>query len=427
MKEMNLRVQIEKNGFFEDVGVISCKNAEDASFSYNENYVSDQRCRAISLSLPKEQKSFSPVRTKNFFEGLLPEGFTRRCVAESIHVNSNDYISILRELGKECLGAIRVSDFDTDEVSGGYKKLSKKEVLALANEGIQKSVDIVVKSHLSLTGASGKAGLYYSDENKEWYQPLGSAPSTHIVKQSHVRLHKIVANEQLCLMTAKKLGVEVPESFIVNTSENSSADENLLFATKRYDRIIKENCRFLDGLQVPFRLHQEDFSQALGISSSDKYEKPGCEYLKKMFALVRSEFSNPMEDMLKLWKIVVFNYLIGNTDNHIKNLSVLYSEDLKSLRLAPAYDIISTKIYESSTDEMSLGINGKFSRSSVSKDDFSAEAEKCGLGSNLAMRIFGQMADEFPFALQESCCSLKKLGFSDVQNVYELIKTIPVC
>lgn len=46
-------------------------------------------------------------------------------------------------------GAVRVLDFDSDEVSEGYRKLSKKEVLALANEGIQKFVDIVVKSHLS--------------------------------------------------------------------------------------------------------------------------------------------------------------------------------------------------------------------------------------------------------------------------------------
>ena len=45
----------------------------------------------------------------------------------------------------------------------------------------------------------------------------------------------------------------------------------------------------------------------------------------------------------------MFNYLIGNTDNHIKNLSLLYSEDLKSIRLAPAYDIVSTVIYKSST------------------------------------------------------------------------------
>lgn len=42
MKGINLRVQIERNGFFEDVGVISGKNADDASFSYNENYVSDE-------------------------------------------------------------------------------------------------------------------------------------------------------------------------------------------------------------------------------------------------------------------------------------------------------------------------------------------------------------------------------------------------
>ena len=62
--------------------------------------------------------------------------------------------------------------------------------------------------------------------------PIGEAPSTHIVKQSHVRLKKIVSNEQLCLMTAKNLGIDVPESFIVTTN---SDDETVLFATKRYD------------------------------------------------------------------------------------------------------------------------------------------------------------------------------------------------
>lgn len=53
---------------------------------------------------------------------------------------------------------------------------------------------------MSQTGASGKVGLYYDEE--KWYLPIGEAPSTHIVKQSHVRLKRIVANEQLCLLTA---------------------------------------------------------------------------------------------------------------------------------------------------------------------------------------------------------------------------------
>lgn len=75
-----------------------------------------------------------------------------------------------------------------------------------------------------------------------------------------------------------------------------------------------------------------------------------------MFAILQNYSASPMEDQLKLWKICVFNYLIGNTDNHIKNQSLLYSEDLKRIRLAPAYDIVSTMIYDSSTENMALGI-----------------------------------------------------------------------
>ena len=75
------------------------------------------------------------------------------------------------------------------------------------------------RSHLSLTGASGKVGLYYDAAGKQWYLPKGTAPSTHIVKQSHVRLDGIVTNEQLSMMTAAKCGIDVPESFIYNTAE----------------------------------------------------------------------------------------------------------------------------------------------------------------------------------------------------------------
>lgn len=84
-----------------------------------------------------------------------------------------------------------------------------------------------------------------------------------------------------------------------------------------------------------------------------------------------------MEDQLKLWKICVFNYLIGNTDNHIKNQSLLYSEDLKRIRLAPAYDIVSTMIYDSSTENMALGINGIYRITDISREDFEKRGSSC--------------------------------------------------
>ena len=139
---------------------------------------------------------------------------------------------------------------------------------------------MVTKAHLSLTGASGKAGLYYDERNSQWYLPIGDAPSTHIVKQSHVRLEGIVTNEQLCLLTAQYFGIDTPESFVIDTG--NSQDGDILFATKRYDRIYSARPYRIDGLPVPYRIHQEDFAQAMGISAQRKFEHNQEGYLKKI-------------------------------------------------------------------------------------------------------------------------------------------------
>ncbi|MDY3085291.1 MAG: HipA domain-containing protein [Blautia sp.] len=177
---------------------------------------------------------------------------------------------------------------------------------------------------------------------------------------------KIVANEQLCLLTAKNLEIEIPKSFIVTTDKNN--DEAVLFATQRYDRQFAASNKVINGLPVPCRLHQEDFAQALGIASVDKYEKNQEGYMKMLFDLIRSYSADPMTDSVKLWDICVFNYLIGNTDNYIKNLSLLYGEDLKTIRLAPAYDIVSTMVYKSSMEDMALSVDGKHSINEISRE-----------------------------------------------------------
>jgi serine/threonine-protein kinase HipA len=107
-----------------------------------------------------------------------------------MHAEENDYLTILAGLGQECLGAIKVIDENVSEIQSEYRKLTKDEVLKLAKEGAVESAELVTKSHLSLTGASGKVGLYY--DGKHWHLPIGEEPSTHIVKQSHIRLKKMV-------------------------------------------------------------------------------------------------------------------------------------------------------------------------------------------------------------------------------------------
>lgn len=411
----NLIVEIEINGSNVHVGDIAREEHGGACFSYADDYLESPMGRAISISLPIEKRTFSAEETRNFFEGLLPEGFMRRSVAKWMRADEDDYVSILAGLGSECLGAIKILDDMAWRPGQSYVRLSDEDVSKLAREGATESVQLVTKAHLSLTGASGKVGLYYDAANDVWHLPMGEAPSTHIVKQSHVRLKKIVANEQLCLLAARKLGIETPESFIVNLG--GSGDGEVLFATKRYDRKLGYGNRSVDGLPVPYRLHQEDFAQALGIPAALKYEKNDDGYMKKLFDVIRSCSSNPIEDQIRLWDICVYNYLVGNTDNHIKNLSLVYSEDLGHVRLAPAYDIISTMVYESSTEKMALGIGGLYDINRIDRLAFERQARIIGLGSAMAMKRFDEMVLKFRGALSEAGKELEAQGFVGIDEI----------
>jgi len=423
MSNFSLTVQIEINGLMIKVGSISGTNYKDAVFIYDESYVAVKNHRPISISLPLSNSAFSSEVTRNFFEGLLPEGFTRKSIADFMHSDPDDYILILKELGRECLGAIQIVD-DTNQTveKYDYKELTKKEVKALAQEGASLAANLVIESHLSLTGASGKTGLYYDEKKKKWYQPVGVAPSNYIVKQSHVRLSNIVVNEQLCLLTAKKLGIDVPDSFVLQTEQNKTEDADVLFATKRFDRYICSESKNINNLPVPYRLHQEDFAQALGINSSHKYEKDDEHYLRQMFNIIRSYSTNPIEDQFKLWRITIFNFFIGNTDNHIKNYSLLYSKDLRTLRLAPCYDVVATRIYKNDLKEMSLSINGKLNMDEVTRADFELEAKAVGLGTKIAMNIFDEIQKEFLAALKASAGELERKGFVHAGEIAEKIE-----
>ncbi len=417
-----LEVYIEEDGDFVLAGQIQGETWEDARFIYEKSYLENQSHQPISISLPFQEDAFLPFETRCYFEGLLPEGYTRRCVAGWMHVAEEDYLSVLAGLGNECLGAVRICEPGAGGCSPSYKKISREELLEFAKEGASKSAQFLAKAHLSLTGASGKTGLYY-DNKDGWYMPFGTAPSTHIVKQSHVRLSGIVANEQLCLRTAKILGIDVPESFIISVGTG----EHILFATKRFDRLMQEDSRVIDGKKVPYRLQQEDFAQALGVPASQKYERVGDSYLKRVFTLLRQYSDNPVEDQLKLWDICIFNYLIGNTDNHIKNIGLLYGQDRRTIRLAPAYDIVSTMIYEKSTEQMAMAIDGELNIRKITKESFRAEARHIGLGERIAMRRFEQMQDSFENALAQAKEEIQDEGYPGVAGIYEKIlrKTQP--
>ena len=153
MDHEKYQISIERDGRMVPVGSISGESYRTATFSYIGEYLADRNALPVSISLPLQRESFSAEQTRRFFEGLLPEGFTRRSVAQWLHLDENDYLSILHQLGRECLGAVRVTA-EGEAQSASYEMVTEQQVKALAAEGAQKSAEIVTKSHLSLTGAS---------------------------------------------------------------------------------------------------------------------------------------------------------------------------------------------------------------------------------------------------------------------------------
>ena len=140
-----------------------------------------------------------------------------------------------------------------------------------------------------------------------------------------------------------------------------------------------------------------------------------------MFDLLRRISADPIRDQRLLWEMIVFDYLIGNTDAHLKNFSLLYTPDQKKIRLAPAYDIVGTVVYEESTREMSLYIGDHNSLDDITEEDFARAAKDCGLGVKSAMKRMEDLRERFVPALKKAASELEKEQYPGVERRMEEI------
>ena len=237
---------------------------------------------------------------------------------------------------------------------------------------------------LSLAGAQDKIAVRV--EGDAISLPLGGAPSTHILKSAVEQFAGVVFNEAFCMRLAAATGLPAAKAEIRRVEDV----EYLL--VERYDRTRSQGPERV----TLERLHQEDFCQALGIVSEHKYQKEGGPSLKQCFALLREVSSAPVLDLARLLDAVIFNFLVGNNDAHGKNFSLLYhgagTAGLET-RLAPLYDVVSTRYYPELTQEMAMKIGGEYSSDRVSKTNFEQLAEDAGLAKPLVRRRVPELAE----------------------------------
>lgn len=342
---MTLRVFREFHGAFEPVGAFSQQDDGKTAFAYDERYLAQSTSAPISVSLPLQRGPFSSDAYGGFFSGMIPEGPVRAELSMRFQISQSDYLGMLARLGEECVGALMFRADGAPESVPGFKPVAGADIDNFGKSEIFEIANAMQESRLSLAGAQSKTGWYLprgidasSAGAGDWMLPLGSAPSTHIVKVASGKHPDLPLNERVCMDVARSAGLNVSGSFA------SSAIDGV-FISERYDRIWTEGSPVIAGHRVPLRLHQEDFCQALGWSSFMKYEnRPNTCYMAMCGRLIREQSSNVIADALAFGRQVAVDYVLGNCDSHLKNHSFLLDQDWRSRRLSPAYDIVCTTV-----------------------------------------------------------------------------------
>jgi len=349
----SLQVFREYYGAYQRVGALGLSEGS-ATFAYAPEYLSDETAASLSVALPLQREASTPAQAKTFFEGLLPEGELRRLLAESLHKSEDDYAGLLANLNNESVGALVFSlDVAGPAATGAYEAFDLDALRQFAAHPARVALDAALTSRLSLAGAQMKMGLYHEgdDQLSGWFLPQGLAPSTHIIKASNGIFPLQTLNEAFCLLVAQLCGCNTAQSFLMPLEDNPP-----LLAIKRFDRTAPADSRVADGLKIPWRLHQEDFCQAAGLPSFLKYEPTDGHYLSLVARLLNRVVVHPLEDRIDFFERVLFDYLIGNCNNHLKNYSLVWSQDWLSCKLAPLYDVTCTTRYPELTREMGIAL-----------------------------------------------------------------------
>jgi serine/threonine-protein kinase HipA len=177
----------------------------------------------------------------------------------------------------------------------------------------------------------------------------------YILKPQTERFESIPENENLCMNIASTFGIEVPPHGLLPLLDGS-----FVYLVKRFDRLE-------DGS----KLQQEDFQQLLQID--DKYDGS----YERIANYIKEHSSVPVLDLIRLFERALLFYTLGNGDAHLRNFSLLRSEEI-GYQLSPAYDIVNSRlVLPEEQEEVCLSLQGKKNR--LSGRDFFRLAEHFGL------------------------------------------------
>lgn len=221
---------------------------------------------------------------------------------------------------------------------------------------------------MSIQGVQPKLSAVLSIKNGQF--EIVDKNGRYILKPQHHLFPELPQNEDLTMRLASSIGIEVPLHGLVY-----SKDGSLTYFIKRFDRMGQKD-----------KIAVEDFAQLAGLSRDTKYNFS----MEKLVALIDKYCTFPVLEKVRLFKIVLFNYLIGNEDMHLKNYSVIIRNG--KVELSPAYDLLNSSIVlKGEIEEIALTMKGKKSNLNYHILVNYFGKEKCGITNRIIEKTLGNI------------------------------------
>lgn len=330
----------------------------------------------VSLALPLTSKRVQGERLRLFIRGLLPEGPVRAVIERQSRVPFDDDFALLTAIGGECAGALQFLPDDAPPSEGQLRPLDRDEVIRIVEDLPTLDAPDGLPIGASLGGVQAKVLL--SATNEGWSWPAFGAMSTHLIKPEPLNgtgLPRLIDAELWASRLAIACGLRSAESHIETFGDRRA------IVVRRYDRTGRG------------RLHQEDFTQALSLRSEDKYEQSSSQptRLRRLAAAVIPWARDEQSFMSELLAALTFNTVIGNSDAHSKNYSLLIGSD-GQFDLAPLYNAAPIMLMDRHYPYAGHALDGQTRLAYVTRDHLMREAIAWGMEGGIAADVVDQVA-----------------------------------
>jgi len=379
------------------IGIVQ-RAGQRLSFEYHPAWQRTEGAMPLSLSMPLAQTKHPHRAVDAFLWGLLPDNeIILDRWARRFQVSARSAYALLAHVGGDCAGAVRIVPSGDDVQSEASVEWLDDAGIASRLRALRSDVSawrgVEDGGQFSLGGAQPKTALLF--DGKRWGIPSGALATTHILKPGIADLDGHAENEHLCLELARALGLPTASSSV------RRFEDQVAIVVERYDRIASGGGAGAARGRAPLavtRVHQEDACQALAVLPGRKYESDGGPGARAIVELLRASSSRAREDVETFVAALAFAWLVGGTDAHAKNYSVLLGAGGRA-RLAPLYDIASVLPYATGRErklKLAMKIGGKYRLHEIGPEQWRALAVELSLDPGAVRDSVQTMAAALP-------------------------------